>query len=184
MKNWFVAVLPLLLIVVVPSFDASAPEKASLLQQAAVTKTAAAGLAAVREPETVTVYLNKVHFGPNGATLTGDPIDWYEGKQAAAVFAEREPDSGLDGPPDDYYIVNDEEKQVGYAVAPDAEVLMQIYDRTGRLEDIGVNWNEAVTLQNFSKLFQDTDLIDLSQFPYHLTIEGGQVTRIVQQYVP
>lgn len=73
---------------------------------------------------------------------------------------------------------------VEYPVAKNAEVLMQIYDRTGRIEDIQVKWNEPVSLEKFGRLFGDNDLIDLSRFPYHLTIEGGQVVRIVQQFIP
>lgn len=174
MRNWFVAVLPLLLIVAMPSFT--------------VPGAAKPGTAAVSEPEqgphAVTVYVNRLELGAPGGRLVADPILWYEGEEAAAAFAEHEPDAGIDGPLDGYYIVNDVKETVEYPVAKDAKVLMQIYDRTGRIEDIQVKWNEPVSLEKFSRLLADNDLIDLSRFPYHLTIENGQVVRIVQQFIP
>lgn len=176
MKNWFAAMLPLLLIVVMPPFNTAMPGSAGTETNAAV--------AAIQGPYTVTVYLDQVHIGSDGATLTGDPIEWYQGEAAAVAFAEHEPDAGIDGPLDDYYIVNHDEEKVSFPVAKDAEVRVQIYDHTGQMEDIVTNWNESVSLQKFGERFKDTDLVDLSQFPYHLTIAGGQVVKIVQQYIP
>ncbi|MNV61925.1 hypothetical protein D3C71_1544520 [compost metagenome] len=109
---------------------------------------------------------------------------WYEGKEAEQAFAQYEPDAGIDGPPDGYYIVNDDEKLQKYPLANDVEVLMQIYDHTGNVEDIDISWNEHISLQKFAQLFEHTELLDVRDFPYHLTIENGQVTRIVQQYIP
>ncbi|MBS5910974.1 MAG: hypothetical protein KID09_10050 [Paenibacillus macerans] len=174
MRNWFVAVLPLLLIVALPPFAASG----SLMPGTQAVS------GPVQGPHTVTVYVNRLELCPRGGTLAADPILWYEGEEAAAAFAVHEPDAGIDGPPDGYYIVNDVKETVEYPVAKNAEVLMQIYDRTGRIEDIQVKWNEPVSLEKFGRLFGDNDLIDLSRFPYHLTIEGGQVVRIVQQFIP
>ncbi|MGG3454171.1 hypothetical protein [Paenibacillus rhizolycopersici] len=183
MKNWFAALLPLALVVMLPAFDAKAPASAGFLAGAGY-QTAAVGTAEIRVPETITVYLSAVDLGTDGGTLTGDPILWYQGEEASAIFAEREPDAGIDGPPDGYYIVNDTEETIAYPVSPNAEVRLQIYDRTGQPEDIEIVGDEAVSLQKFSELFRNTDLLDLSQFPYHLTLKDGQVVRIVQQYVP
>jgi hypothetical protein len=61
---------------------------------------------------------------------------------------------------------------------------MQIYDHSGNIEDLDIQWNEAITLQQFIDQFNKTDIIDLSQFPYHLTIQDGVITSIVQQYIP
>lgn len=185
MKNWFTALLPLALIVMLPGLDAHAPSSFGFLPGAGTgAKTSAVGTAELKLPDTVTVYLNAVKLGSDGAVLTADPILWYQGDEAAAIFAEREPDAGIDGPPDGYYIVNETEESVTYPVSTDAEVVLQIYDRTGKPEDIEIRANETVTLQKFSKLFQNTDLLDLSQFPYHLTLKDGKAVRIVQQYVP
>ncbi|MGP0584554.1 hypothetical protein [Paenibacillus timonensis] len=183
MKNWFAALLPLALVVMLPAFDAKAPASTGFLAGAGNQK-AAVGTAEIRVPETITVYLNEVDLGTGGGTLTGDPILWYQGEEASAIFAEREPDAGIDGPPDGYYIVNDTEEAIAYPVSPEAEIWLQIYDRTGQPEDIEIMGDEAVSLQKFNELFKKSDLLDLSQFPYHLTIQNGQVVRIVQQYVP
>lgn len=182
MKNWFTALLPLALIVMLPGLDAHAPSSFGFLAGTEIRTSV--GTAELELPETVTVYLNAVKLGSDGGFLTADPILWYEGDEAAVVFAEREPEAGIDGPPDGYYIVNDTEESVDYPVAPDAEVILQIYDRTGLPEEIEIKADKMVTLQKFSGLFQHKDLLDLSQFPYHLTLKDGKVIRIIQQYVP
>ncbi|MNP50322.1 hypothetical protein D3C76_1445820 [compost metagenome] len=61
---------------------------------------------------------------------------------------------------------------------------MQIFDHTGNMDDLDINWNESITLQQFMDQFNKTDVIDLSQFPYHITIQDGVITSIVQQYIP
>ncbi|MFD1179470.1 hypothetical protein ACFQ3W_24680 [Paenibacillus puldeungensis] len=173
MKRWLTAVLlPIVLIIAIPSLTNSSSKAAETKQ------------VVEQKPYTITVYLKHVDLGSNRGTVTADPIQWYEGKAADKIFAEREPDAGIDGPPDGYYIVNDKEEQTEYPVAKDAQVLMQIYDRTGNPEDADIKWNEPITLEKFSKVFTHTDLIDLSGFPYHLTIANGEVVKIVQQYVP
>lgn len=185
MKNWFAALVPLALVVLLPAFDAKAPASVGSLAGAG-SMTAAVGMAEIQAPEmiTITVYLNAVNLAPDGGSLTGDPIMWYQGEEASATMAEREPEVGIDGPPDGYYIVNDTEEAANYPVSPDAVVLLQIYDRTGQPQDIEIVADEAVSLHRFGELFPMTDLLDLSQFPYHLTLENGKVVRIVQQYVP
>ncbi|MNJ68129.1 hypothetical protein D3C77_643490 [compost metagenome] len=116
--------------------------------------------------------------------MIADPILWYEGQEAEAVFAKYEPGAGIDGPPDGYYIINEDGDLTSYPVAHDAEVRMQIYDRTGNIEDIEIFWNEQISVEKFEGLFDHIEGLDIRDFPYHLTIEDGQITRIVQQYVP
>ncbi|MFC4101690.1 hypothetical protein [Paenibacillus xanthanilyticus] len=131
-------------------------------------------------PETETAYVTNL----NGNHLTTDAIQWYEGQDADRIFLEREPDSGLDAAPDGYYIVNDDESIRTISVDPDAQVLMQIYDKTGNPEDLDVAWNESISFKEFADALNKSDVLDLKSFPYHLTIENGVVTKIVQQYVP
>ncbi|MNI68139.1 hypothetical protein D3C73_1238150 [compost metagenome] len=138
----------------------------------------------VQQDEVITVYVDQIQLNAEGGEITVDPILWYEGNEAERVFAQYEPEAGIDGPPDGYYIVNDDEELKQYPLAKGAEVLMQIYDRTGNMEDIDILWNEHISMQKFAQLFGNTDLLDVRVFPYHLTIENGQVTRIVQQYIP
>lgn len=133
---------------------------------------------------TETVYINQISTDTSGTTLTIEPIEWYQGEEARKAFAAHEPDAGLDGPPDGYYIVNNHKPLETYTVSPDATVLMQIYDRTGQLEDMDIQANEHITLAKFNKIFAEKDHMDLGDFPYHIKIKDGVVTSIVQQYVP
>jgi UDP-3-O-acyl-N-acetylglucosamine deacetylase len=134
----------------------------------------------------LTVYIHSLETLKGQTTLTGDEIGWYEGAAADAIFARREPEAAAEigGVPDGYYIVNDSDSLTIYPVAPDAKVTMQIYDHTGSIEDLDTNWNEALSLQQFIHEFAKTDVFDLSQSPYHITIEDGQIVSIVQQYTP
>ncbi|NQX49675.1 hypothetical protein HQN87_30705 [Paenibacillus tritici] len=134
----------------------------------------------------LSVYIHSIDTLKGQTTLTGDEIEWYEGAAADAVFAQREPESAAEigGAPDGYYIVNDSDSLSTYTVAPDAKVTMQIYDRTGKLEELDINWNEALSLQQFIHEFARTEVFDLSQSPYHLTLKDGQIVSIVQQYTP
>lgn len=133
---------------------------------------------------TETVYIHQLSTDGAGTTLTAEPIEWYQGEAARKAFAAHEPDAGLDGPPDDYYIVNNHKPVETYTISPDATVMMQIYDRTGQLEDIDIQENEQITLDKFNKIFADKDQLDLSNFPYHIKIQNGVITSIVQQYIP
>ncbi|WP_379136212.1 hypothetical protein [Paenibacillus sp. sgz500958] len=136
--------------------------------------------------QNLTVYIQSLHTDNKGLSITTDEIEWYEGESAAIIFAEREPEAAaeLGGPPDDYYIVNDSDLLTTYPVADDATVTMQMFDHTGQMEDLDIQWNESLPLQQFSEEFGKTDIIDLSGFPYHITIKNGVITSIVQQYIP
>lgn len=133
---------------------------------------------------TETVYINHISTDASGTTLTIEPIEWYQGEAARKAFAAHEPDADLDGPLDGYYIVNNHKPLETYTVSPNAPVMMQIYDRTGQLEDMDIQANEQITLAKFNKIFADKDNLDLSNFPYHIKIQDGVITSIVQQYIP
>ncbi|WP_379160161.1 hypothetical protein [Paenibacillus sp. sgz5001063] len=134
----------------------------------------------------LTVYIHELKTKDGHTTMTADQIEWYEGTEADRIFAEREPESAaeLGGALDGYYIVNDSDSLTSYPVADNAAVTMQIYDHTGNLEDLDIRWNESITLHKFLAEFAKKDVFDLSQSPYHITIQDGKVTSIVQQYTP
>lgn len=173
MKKLTLLLIPLLLIMVMSSSMASNSEAA---EPAYRPYTAKPGI------QSETVYIHELRADGNGVQAVVDPIDWYEGEAAKEAFAKYEPDAGIDGPLDDYYIVNDDETLVTYPVAAHAEVLMQIYDRDGIDSDI--SWNEPISLEKLITKFGQRDIFDLSNFPYHITIEDGQITSIIQQYIP
>ncbi|MBW4085816.1 hypothetical protein [Paenibacillus sp. S150] len=134
----------------------------------------------------LTVYIHALESKNGHTSMTADQIEWYEGAEADRIFAGRDPEAAaeLGGTPDGYYIVNDSDSLTSYPVAGNAAVTMQIFDHTGKLEDLDISWNESITLQKLITEFAKTDIIDLSQSPFHITVQDGQVTSIVQQYTP
>ncbi|UVI27620.1 hypothetical protein [Paenibacillus spongiae] len=134
--------------------------------------------------DTTTAYIHQIVNKDGKVLLTVDDIDWYEGAEADKVFLEREPDSGEEGTPDGYYIVNDKEELHALEVAPNAQIVMQVFDKTGKIEDVDVDWNQAVTLTEFQEIFMNNKIVDVSQYPFHLTVQDGKVVKIIQQYLP
>lgn len=151
-----------------------------------ITSASAVGYEPVqKKQDTVTAYISQLEHREGHLIIQVDDIQWYEGEEASKVFLEREQDTGnLDGPPDGYYIINDNEELTTYKISDNVEVLMQMYDRDGTYEGMDIIWNEPISLDKFESEFANNDMIDLKQFPYHLTIQDGVVVRIVQQYVP
>ncbi|WP_169081453.1 hypothetical protein [Paenibacillus sp. PL91] len=135
-------------------------------------------------PDLETGYIESVQKQNNQYTLSIDQIDWYEGEQAIDKFLEFEADSGLDGPPDGYYIINNDEGLHELPIADDAKVLMQIYNRTGNVYEADIVWNEPITVEKFVELLNKEDDLDVKSFPYHMTVKDGEIVQIVQQYVP
>lgn len=176
MKRRLSVVLALFLVVVMSSLVTSS--------SGAADKDSSAR-PAIRDGQQLTVYIDQLNLmGDGSGEIVVDPVQWYTGEEAIAEFAKYEPDAGIEGPPDGYFIVNESELLLPLAVAKDAVVMMQVYDRTGDFADVNIQWNERISLSKLGALLHHTDIVDVRDFPYHLTIEDGQVTRIVQQYIP
>lgn len=132
-------------------------------------------------PETaVTVMISSLESKNGRLVMKADPIEWYQGKDADKIFAEREPDGAAEigGAPDGYYIVNDDKTLSTYDVSAQAQVLMQLYD------PYTIKPNEEITLKQFIAALGGNGTLDQTGFPYHLTLKDGQVVKIVQQYIP
>lgn len=153
-------------------------------QESADAQQPSAKDAQVANSEMFTAYVEGMHIEDGKLFMTVDKIGWYQGEEADAIFAQRNPEAGIDGAPDGYYIVNDSKEQEQVEVSANAEVLMQLYDRDGTMQGADIQWNEPVTLSKFESLYENTRILDLSVFPYHLTVQDGKVTKIVQQYIP
>jgi len=138
----------------------------------------------VQTTDMQTAYINQIDHKDGKLVLTADYIQWLEGAAADEAFLKDEPDSGMDGAPDGYYIINSDPKLRTLEIDPNAQVVMQIYDHNGVLEDLQPQWNQAISVSQFIAIYGDKHIVDLSSFPYHLTIQGGKVVRIVQQYIP
>lgn len=168
-----------------PASAAPAEEVAAPAQQ---TTTQSPETSPEAAEQTYTVFINSVEKGPNGGLqLETDRIGWYTGKEADKLFLKDNPDAKeeLGGAPDGYYIVNNDTTEVKMPVAANAEVLMQIYDHTGKYEDVQINWNEPIALSKFDAQYNNPlGLLDLSAFPYQITVKDGVIVKIVQQYIP
>lgn len=173
MRKWLSVMVPLVLIIVMSSLNMSSTG-------AAETDYTPAEQA----PDTKSVYIEQFDTSADGARITVDEIQWFEGEEAEKAFQRYEPEAGIDGPLDGYYIVNDDGALTSYPVAEDVRIIMQIYDRTGEPEDIEIQWNEQVSLPKFLQMFQNTEWIDVRGFPYHITVKDGVIVQIVQQYIP
>ncbi len=137
-----------------------------------------------RNPETRVAYIDSI-YQQNGKTyVAADFIEWYEGEEANKKFREIEQDPEMTEAPDGYYIVNDETVLQTFEVTPDAKAFMQIYNRTGNIEEADTVWNEEISVDKFVSLFSDDAEMNMKDFPYHLTIENGQIGKITQQFIP
>jgi hypothetical protein len=153
-----------------------------LLSSAVLAQTETEYRPVPKSKDTHPAYITEMYSKQGKTYIVADCIQWYEGADADRVFKEREPDSGLPGTPDGYYIVNDNPKLRTIAVKDDAEVLMQVYNRTGKIDETNVVWNEAITLSKWSQIYSEDKL--LAEYPYHLTIKNGEIVKIIQQYIP
>ncbi|CAM4332329.1 hypothetical protein L1N85_17360 [Paenibacillus alkaliterrae] len=137
-----------------------------------------------QSPDLTTAFIDQVEKKENRYVLTIDSIEWYEGEQAVRKFLEREGDGEMEGPPDGYYIIDDDADLKDLPIAGDAEVFMQIYNRTGNILEADIVWDEQISVDKFVELIQTEDDLNIKGFPYHLTVKDGEIVRIVQQYIP
>ncbi|WP_373230884.1 hypothetical protein [Cohnella sp.] len=134
--------------------------------------------------ETQTVYMDTIEQKNGKTYITVDFIEWYEGEEANVIFREKENDSEMTETPDGYYVVNEEMDLLTFEVAEDAQVLMQIYNRTGNIDEADTIWNEEISVDKFFAELSDTSEMNLKEFPYHLEIHEGTIVKITQQFVP
>ncbi|WP_424765594.1 hypothetical protein [Paenibacillus sp. sgz302251] len=135
-------------------------------------------------PNLETGFIDQIEKQDDRYVLSFDRMEWYEGEQAVQKFLEREGDGEMEGPPDGYYIINDNSTLISLTIAEDADVRMQIYNRTGNIAEADILWDEQISIEKFVELMNTEDELDLKGFPYHLTVKDGEVVRIVQQYIP
>ena len=135
------------------------------------TTTAPAGNEpAVLEDGRHPVYLKTVD--PGRRTVTFDLVQFFTGDAATRAAAE----DGKESPPDnDYYIRNVNPRLRTLPVAADAPITAN----TLTAQSSGsATKNVPLTLDQLAGYFPaDAD-------PFWITVEGGQVTRMAQQYLP
>ena len=124
------------------------------------TASAAAGLEDGRHP----VYLTKIDA--TGRTLTFDLIQFLTGSAARDAYQKDTGES--DGPPNDYYIVNENKRLRTMPVSSDA---------AAKVLTEGTPDTHSVTWQQFTSQPRDGKL-------FWLTVRGQTITGIEEQYVP
>ena len=120
------------------------------------------------------VYVKKVFLLPDGSRrVRFDLAYFYTGARAASEAAERG-DEVVDG----YYIVNDNPRLRTLPLADDVEVEYVPESNCCELQPGNIDaWIEAVAATN------PTDYAG-TNVPWWFTVEGGEITRIEQQYLP
>jgi hypothetical protein len=143
---------------------------------APATTAPAAGGATTSEPAVLAdgrhpVFLKTVD--PNGQTITFDLVQFYTGQAAATAAAE---DNQESPPPNDYYIRNVNPRLRTLPVRADATITVNLLaaESTG-----SATKNVSVTLAKLATWFPTT-----STPMFWITVQGGQVTKIAQQYLP
>jgi hypothetical protein len=122
------------------------------------------------------VYLTAIDVGAR--SIAFDEIEFLVGEEATAAYRAHEPDA-VDGPPNDYFIVNDEVEVIAMPVADQVEVT--IVDWAGSLE------SQPVAFEALPDALADDPVPDDSWLwptPFWLTVADGTVTGIEQQYLP
>jgi hypothetical protein len=137
-----------------------------------------------RDSQTHASYIDQIYQSNGQTYVKADFIEWYEGEAANKVFREREKDPEMTEAPDGYYIVNDDTQLQTLPIASDAKIYMQIYNRTGNVNEANTKWNEEISVDKFVSLFSDNSEMNLKDYPYHLTIENGVIVKITQQFIP
>lgn len=137
-----------------------------------------------RDSQTHASFINQIYQANGQTYIKADFIEWYEGEEANKVFRAREHDPEVTEAPDGYYIVNDDKQLQTFPVASDAKIYMQIYNRSGNVDEANTKWNEEINVAQFVSLFKDNSEINLKDYPYHLTIKNGVIVKITQQFIP
>jgi hypothetical protein len=132
----------------------------------------------------LTVFIHNINETNDTTTIMADEIQWYEGEEANKQFHKHESDAGDLEAPEGYYIVNDNLDLQLLRISANAQVFMQIYGKPGIEAEPELIPNESISLKQFKALFNQMDRLDLRDYPFHLTIQNGEVVKIVQQFIP
>jgi hypothetical protein len=124
-------------------------------------------------------FVESVDFA--GGTMVFDLAYFLTGEEANQASEER---GGENPVPNDYYIVNDNPRLRTLALSSDLEILLLDWDRCcDRFVD--------TDLDDFAAAIEADDLVRIdgrlyygSLSPYWVTVEGGVVTGIEEQYLP
>lgn len=109
--------------------------------------------------------------------LTADYAQFLMGDEAAAAATAAGDESP---PPNDYYIVNANEKLRTLPVASSVNVALSTWEPHFTAEGYPVEFSEWRNMINGV----NDDFPRATMVPYWVTIKGGKVTKIAEQYLP
>lgn len=122
-------------------------------------------------------FITKVVQGAS-PSLSADYANFLTGDDAATAAAERGDESP---PPNDYYIVNDNRKLRTLKVSPRAKV--QLVSNADGTSDPSGYTADFETWANYFAAPSDENAA-IRQAPYWLTLKGGVVVAIEEQFLP
>ena len=127
------------------------------------------------------VYLVEVNVGER--TITFDLIQYLSGQAATDAYHEDNPDDP-DGPPNDYYIVNDNPRLRTLPVIDDVPVqLVRLHqDENADLDPGTFEEIPSYTTEQIGEAEPPPDKLGFN--PWWLTVEDGRIVAIEEQYVP
>ncbi|HET9444267.1 MAG TPA: hypothetical protein VFO65_13135 [Acidimicrobiales bacterium] len=114
---------------------------------------------------------------PGERTVTIDTVTWLTGDEAVTAWRRDYPGDDA-GPPNDYYVVNEAPERTKLAVGPSVRVALV------RLADDGDADTDPGTLDELATYAPDPDGGWPASGLYWVTVEGGVVVAIEEQYVP
>lgn len=113
-------------------------------------------------------------------SLAFDVIRFLRGDEAVLAYHQDFPDD-QDGPPNDYYIVNDSRQVREAKVRDDVRVrLVRLHEDS----DANLGGGTFDELPGYLAGYKPPDQPFLSSNPFWLTFENGTVKEICEQYVP
>jgi hypothetical protein len=125
------------------------------------------------------VYLTGLDL--KGRTVTFDLIEFLTGAEAKKAWLKAHPDEP-DGPPNDYFIVNDNPKLRTLPMATNVQVV--VVDMSGAGGVTGTPIALTALPAHLAEQKPTGNDKRLSYAPYWLTVASGQLTRIEEQFVP
>lgn len=124
------------------------------------------------------VYLTAVDV--EGRTLTFDVFQFLTGQEAVDAYHGDFPDDP-EGPPNDYYMVNENPRLRTAPVAADVDVALV---RLSEDSDADLDPGTFEELPVYLAATPPADSAALSYSPFWLTLDGGVITAIEEQYLP
>jgi hypothetical protein len=121
----------------------------------------------------VPAYITKVDVA--GRTVTYDQIQFLTGAEAKKAWQKDHPDpSSEDAPPNDFYILNVNPAQYTVPIASNVTITVNVVGN-------GSSTDQPATLSEFA---DDMRKDGADQLPFWLTIKGGSIVRIEEQFTP